>query len=153
MHNKLMSQLNENLGISAKDFKNMINAVMQVFPMIILANLSKNTYSMIRNEGFLSWDIPSVGCFDDMIDEGVENIHPNYQNFFLECFSRENIIKNFENGKTDIYAELYQKNREGNYHWVSTHVIKVEDESGDIVEICLNRVLDGVVENTYGHRK
>lgn len=153
MQNDIMSQLNTKFGVSSKELKNMIEAVIQVFPMIALANLSKNTYSMIHNEGFLAWDIPPAGCFDDMIDEGVENIHSNYQEIFLECFSRENIIKNFKNGKTDIYVELYQKNKEGNYHWVSTHVVKVEDESGDIIEICLNRVLDGIVENTYGHRK
>lgn len=153
MQNKRIKHLNTPYGITPADLKKIGEAVIQVFPMIILANLTKNTYSMIHDEEFLAWELPHEGCFDDMIDEGVENIHPNYQKLFLECFSRENIIRNFQNGKTDIYAELYQKNREGQYHWVSTHVIKVEDESGDVMEICFNRFLDNVVENKYGHRK
>lgn len=152
-HEAVLRQWSRTLGLSPREYNNLASAVGQVFPMIVLANLTRNTYSMIKNEDFLAWGIASTGTYDSMIEEGVRNIHPNYQNIFLECFSRENLIKNFSDGKTDIYAELYQKNQEGQYHWVSTHAIRVEVESDDIVEICLNRVLDGVVKSTYVDRK
>ena len=56
-------------------------------------------------------------------------------------------MRSFAEGKTEVYAELYQKNKRGQYHWVSTHVIKIESESGDVMHICLNRVLDGIDES------
>lgn len=140
-------------GVSLRELMGIVNAVMQVYPMIILANLTKNSYTMIRDEGFLYSDLECTGCYDDMIDDGAENVHPNYQKLFLQCFSRENLLNNYNSGKNEVYAELYQKDRLGKYHWVSVHVIKIENEFGDVIQICLNRILDKVVMNEYGQRK
>ena len=131
------------------DFLNITKAVSQVFPMIVLANLSKNTYTMIRDDGFLCNEITATGCYDDLIDDNMDNIHPNYQQLFFECFSREHLIRSFQQGKTEVYAEIYQKDKQGQYHWVSAHVIRIESESGDVMHICLNRVLDGINEKRY----
>lgn len=140
-------------GIAFTDFINIAKAVSQVYPMIVLANLSQNTYTMVRDEGFLCNQITASGCYDDLIDDNVENIHPNYQKLFSECFSREHLIRSFQEGKTEVYAELYQKNKQGRYHWVSAHVIKIESGSGDIMHVCLNRVLDGIDEKRYSNRR
>ena len=149
---KYKSRMDEKKS-SSKELKKIVKAVMKVYPMIVWANLSKNTYTMVRDEGFLCRDIPPSGRYDDMIDDGVENIHPNYQRLFLECFSRENLLKNFGMGKNEVYAEIYQKDKESNYHWVSVHVIRIEDESGDVIQICLNRILDEVSIKDYGQRR
>lgn len=108
---------------------------------------------MMRDEGFLCNEITTFGCYDNMIDDNVENIHPNYQKLFYECFSREHLIRSFQEGKTEVYAELYQKNKQGQYHWVSTHVVKIQSETEDIMHICLNRVLDGIDEKRYSNRR
>jgi len=153
MFNELNRNLRREKNISMRELMGIVNAVMQVYPMIILANLTKNTYTMIRDEGFLYSDLEYSGCYDDMIEDGVENIHPNYQKLFLQCFSRENLLHNYANGKNEVYAELYQKDRLGKYHWVSVHVIKIENELGDVIQVCLNRFLDKVSVNEYGQRK
>ena len=150
---EFLKNLDNNTKLSYTEFINIAKAVSQVYPMIVLANLSKNTYTMMRNEGFLYNEITSSGNYDDLIDDNVGNIHPNYQQLFCECFSRENLMKSFKEGKTEVYAELYQKNKEGQYSWVSTHVIRIESESGDVMHICFNRVMDGINEKRYTHRK
>ena len=137
----------------SKKLEKIVKAVMQVYPMIVWANLSQNMYTMVRDEGFLCRDVSPEGCYDDMIDDGVENIHPNYQGLFLQCFSRENLLKNFGIGKNEVYAEIYQKDKKGEYHWVSVHVIRIEDESGDLISICLNRILDEASIKEYGQRR
>jgi fibrillarin-like rRNA methylase len=152
-NNALINSWTELTGTSLEDLVTVANAVSQVYPMIILANLTQNTYSTLRNENFLYNDVADNGVYEDLIDNNAENIHPNYQHLFQKCFSREHLIRSFTQGKTDVYAELYQKDRQGQYRWVSTHVIKIENESGDICHICLNRVLDGVVEERHGERK
>ena len=100
-------------GISMEEVLTVFEAVSEAFPMIVAANLTKNTYTMIKDDGFLANDMPSSGKYDDLIDVGVENIHPNYQRAFLDY-----------------------------YQWVSTHVIRVKDKDGDVCHICINKVLD-----------
>ncbi|MGN0436639.1 MAG: hypothetical protein ACI4D8_08425 [Wujia sp.] len=139
--------------VSFKDILGIVQAVSQVYPMIVLANLTKNTYTLLRNEGLLYNKVMDSGCYDDLIDDNVKNIHKNYQKLFLECFSREYLIKTFKDGKTEVYAELYQKNEQGNYHWVSIQVVRIYNKDGDICHICLNRGLDGIVDEKHTNRR
>ena len=142
----------EKFNVSYTDFISITTAVSQVFPMIVLVNLTKNTYTMLRDEGFLCNEIPVTGCYDDLIDDNMENIHPNYQQHFYECFSREHLIRSFSRGNKKVYAEIYQKNQEGQYHWVSVDVIRIESESGDVMHICLNRTLEGTNDGRYSQK-
>jgi hypothetical protein len=152
-NNKAEKKQNEILGVSPEELTNIAQAVTQVYPMIVLANLTKNTYTLLRNDEFLCNDVEVSGCYEDLIEGNVENIHTNYQHLFEDCFSREHMLKCFEEGKTEVYAEVYQKNKKEQYQWVSAHAIKLENESGDIQHICFNRVLDGIVQERYGGRK
>ncbi len=148
-----IEELEKNIGLNLRETIQVMEAVSEIFPMIVMANLSKNTYTIIRNDNFVGFDVPRTGCYDDLIDGGVDNIHNNYQDVFLECFSRESLLRKFQNGSTDVYAELYQKGGNGKYQWISAHVIRLQDEQGDIRQICLNRVLEGIVEERGGCRR
>ena len=148
-----ITELENNIGFDLRETIQILEAVSEVFPMIVMANLTKNTYTMIRNDNFLAFDMPRSGCYDDLIDDGVDSIHSNYQTVFLACFSRENLLQKFQNGSTEVYAELYQKDSKGKYQWVSTHVFRLQDEDGEIRQICLNRVLDGIVSERGGCRR
>jgi hypothetical protein len=138
-------------GTASEELSNILNAVMKVYPMIILSNLTRNKYFLIRDDEFLYNSIPAMGKYDDLIDDNVANIHNNYQEIFMKCFSRDNLLREYASGKTEVYAELYQKNRSGDYGWVSTHVIRIQDDSDDIVQICFNRSLHGIVKKDYPH--
>lgn len=67
---------------------------------------------MIKDDGFLANDMPSSGKYDDLIDVGVENIHPNYQRAFLDNFSRERLLQMLGQGRKEVCVKLYQKRRE-----------------------------------------
>ena len=71
------------------------------------------------------------------------------QQLFYESFSREHLVRSFQRGKKEVYAEIYQKDPQGQYHWVSVHVIRIESESGALMQICLNRVLEANSEKRY----
>lgn len=150
-YSSLFNDASLNHNLPPENLATLMNAIMSVYPMVVLANLTKNQYCLIRNEGFLYNDIPDSGIYDDLIDNNVENIHENYQAVFLKCFSREKLLREFANGKTDVYAELYRKDISGVFRWVSTHVIRVHDDSGDVIQICFNRPLDKIVEKHHGH--
>ena len=126
-------------GISVEEILSVFEAVSQAYPMIVSANLTKNTYTMIKDDGFLAGNLPISGRFDDLIDFGVEFIHPNYQSVFLENFSRERLLRLFGQGKREVYAKLYQKGRGDRYQWVSCHVIRVQDRNGISVKFVSTR--------------
>lgn len=151
-YDDLFNGVKKNTEIEAKSLLDIVDAITKIYPMIVLANLSQNSYFMLKNEGFLYEKMVLSGNYDELIRDGVKNIHSDYQSLFLESFSRDLLIKNFERGKNVIEAKLYQKNHKGSYHWVLTKVIRLEDESGDIVHICLNQVLSEESGDRYGHR-
>ena len=140
-HCSSLKEFEERSGISVEDALSIFESLSEAFPMIVSANLTQNTYTMIKDEGFLAGDFPTSGRYDDLIDHGVLYIHPNYQKAFLDRFSRENLMKKLQQGQKEVYAKLYQKGQNDNYQWVSTHVIRVQDQNGDICQICLNKVL------------
>lgn len=119
-------------------------AIFDVFPMILSANLTQNTYKMFKHDNFLADDIPASGDYDEMIENSIMNIHPDYREDFVRLFSREKLLKVYAEGTTDVYAELYQKGCGTDYQWVSTHVIRTTNQNGDVCHICINRVLDNV---------
>lgn len=129
-------------GISVEEVLSVFEAVSEAFPMIVSVNLTKNTYTMIKDDGFLAGDIPTSGTYDNLIDAGLENIHKNYQRAFLDNFSRERLLQTFGQGKREICVKLYQRGRGEAYQWVSTHVIRVKDRDGDICHVCINKILE-----------
>lgn len=109
----MSEDITKKMNISFRDLMNIVQAVSQVYPMIVFANLTKNTYTTLRNEDFLYNEVVDSGCYNNLIDDNIGNIHKNYQKLFGECFSREHLMKSFNEGKTEVYAELYQKNKQG----------------------------------------
>lgn len=143
-----LSKLESVNGISTDEILSVFEAVSEAFPLIVSANLTKNTYTMIKDDGFLANAFPLTGKYDNLIDHGVENIHPNYQKAFLDNFSREQLLRQFAQGRKEVYVKLYQKGHGDHYQWVSTHVIRVKDRDGDICQICLNRILSDIYTET-----
>lgn len=129
---------------SSKNVNQLFEAIFDVFPMILSANLSQNTYFLYKHDNFLVEDIPETGNYDEMIQNSLVNIHPDYQSDFLRLFSRARLLEAYARGITDVYAELYQKGRDSDYQWVSTHVIRTTNQNGDICQICINRVMNDV---------
>ncbi len=129
---------------SSKEINMLFETFFDVFPMILSANLSQNTYFLFKHDDFLDDNIPESGNYDEMIEQSVSNIHPDYQADYLRLFSREKLLSAYEEGITDIYAELYQKGRASDYQWISTHVIRTTNQNGDICQLCIKRILSDV---------
>lgn len=139
---KTLEELEELTGIGAEEVMALLEGVIQAYPMIVLANLSRNSYTLLKDDGFLVGSVVPQGNYDDLIDYGVENIHPNYKSTFMDNFARDHLLYQFGQGIREVYAKLYQKGRNNQYQWVSTHVIRVNDRDGDICEICINKILE-----------
>ncbi len=116
----------------------LLSAVHDAYDMVMLANLTRNTYRMLNRDPFINHKAEHQGVFDDLIAFGVNNVPKEFQDDFYNHFSREALLKAREEGKKDVYLEHQHYGDDGVPSWITTHVIFVEDTyNGDILEITL----------------
>ncbi len=121
----------------------LITGIHDAYDMIFSVNLSRNTYRVITKERFVNHGMEDDGVFDELIKFGLCNVPESFQKMFYEHFSRQALLKAYEEGEKDVYLEYqhYDDNREA--HWVNTHVVFVENPyNGDIMEITLAQNID-----------
>lgn len=117
-------------------------AIFTAYPLIMNVNLSDSTYKCISSGNFIVSHRP-LGYYDDMVQEALAKIHPSYKEEFLSTFSRENILEQFNRQNPEIYIELQEKGDDNEYHWISAHIVQVENPYGDApLAVILLRVLD-----------
>lgn len=124
--------------------RKLIKTVKKFFPMIISVNLSRNTYSMYEYDNYITKTAPAAGRFDNLIEGGVASMREDYRDIFRETFSREVLLEKFTTGgETEVYLETPQMGDDGEYHWVATHVIKVDNPyTDDILEYTFTKIID-----------
>ena len=139
--NNLLSDFEDEFLI---ENRKLIKSVKKFFPMIISANLSRNTYSMYEYDNYITKTAPVAGRFDDLIEGGIASMREDYRDIFRDTFSREVLLEKFTTGgETEVYLETPQMGDDGEYHWVATHVIKLDNPySDDILEFTFTRIID-----------
>lgn len=117
-------------------------AICTAYPMIMSVNLTRDTYHCFIEEQ-ASYTAKRQGSYDELIEDSLALVYPSYQKDFKAAFSRENILRRFANGEHEVYMELKQRGVDGQYHWISVHIIYVEHPfSSDVLAIDLVKVLD-----------
>ena len=117
-------------------------AIYTAYPLIMSLNLTRNTYSLFVDEQD-SYTIQGEGTYTDLVENSLPMIYPSYQEDYRNTFRREEILRRFEAGEREIYMEMQQKGDDGEYHWLSVHVIAVENPfNDDVLAIDLVKLLD-----------
>lgn len=117
-------------------------AICTVYPLIISVNLSKNTYNCFVNEQEV-FHFSKEGQFSKLMQNSIANTYLSYQEDMAATFSHEEIMRRFQNGEREVYMELQEMGSDGKYHWVSIHIIYVENPfNDDILAIDLVKILD-----------
>ena len=99
--------------------KVLIEAVYQKFPLIVFANLTRNSYHVMRKENFIESTIPATGTYDDGL-EVVKRMSDAEDYPELEkAFSRENLIKAYKRGEKSVVRIVRQHDDQGEYHRIA----------------------------------
>lgn len=123
----------------------LMKAVSDTYDMLIFANLTQNTYYMMEYEKFLNHAANETGKFDDLIAAGATTIPEEHREQFLAAFSREQLLRAYQEGKQSVYLEHQQVGDDGSIHWISTQVMFTENPyNSDILEITLSRCIDEI---------
>lgn len=113
----------------------LIEAVFTRFPLIIFANITRNSYYMMAYDNFTTRTCPAAGVFDELIEGGAVTMHPEDQERFRTVFARENLLAACARGEKSVRIVTRQMGDDGVYRSVETVDYFVTNPSTDDVLI------------------
>lgn len=128
--------------IASEDARHLLEAVSRAFPLVVSVNLSQNHYYMLEYDRYAAMACDEEGAFDQLIKDALETIHEKDRRAFRDAFSRENLLKAFATGASTVCLECAQRGNNGVFRGVQIIVAFVHDNTNDICQITLGRVLD-----------
>ena len=120
--------------------KLLTQALFKQYPLMILGNLTQNTYSFLTYKNFTSTKCEVAGTFDDLIESGATTMHEMDRELFKNTFSRENLLQEYKKGTDKVEIRVIQEGDDGVLRRVEIIDYFVTDEaSDDIMVVSLNR--------------
>lgn len=119
----------------------LMNVIFKRYPLVIFANLTRNSFYMMAYDNFTSTSCPSAGVFSELIIHGASSMHPDDQELFAETFKLENMLKAYNEGKSEVRVITRQLGDDGNYRRVETVDYFVKSPSSDdilVITLCEN---------------
>lgn len=113
----------------------LLEVVFKRFPLIILANITRNSYYMMAYENFTTRTCTAAGVFDELIEGGAATMHPEDQMRFRTTFARESLLQAHAEGKDSVRVVTRQMGDDGVYRLVETVDYFVTNPSTDDVLI------------------
>ncbi len=127
---------------SASAMNMLLGVIFRRYPLVIFANLTRNSFYMMAYENFTSTGCPSTGVFDELIIHGASSMHPDDRDSFAETFNRENLLKAYNEGQKEVRLITRQLGDDGIYRSVETVDYFVKSDSSDdvlTITLCENR--------------
>lgn len=124
---------------SASDL--LMRVVFRRYPLVIFSNLTRNSYYMMAYEDHKATGCPSTGIFDELIMNGTASMHPEDQELFANTFERNNLLKAYAEGKSEVRIVTRQLGDDGCYRRVETTDYFVKSDSSDdvlVITLCEN---------------
>ena len=118
-----------------------MEAVFTKFPLVIIANLTRNSFYMTAYENFSSTSCPSTGVFEELIEHGTATMHPDDRKLFSTTFSIANLMDAYRRGEKYVKIVTRQLGDDGVYRKVETTDFFVQNPSVDdvlVVTLCQN---------------
>ena len=119
----------------------LLEAVFAKFPLVIMSNLTRNSFYMMAYENFSSTSCPSTGVFDELIAHGASTMHPDDQMLFKTTFSIENLLAAHARGEKFVKVVTRQLGDDGVYRRVETVDYFVRHPAVDdvlVIALCQN---------------
>lgn len=119
----------------------LLDAVFTRYPLVIFANLTRNSYYMMEYESFTSKHCPSTGVFEELIQYGASTMHPEDQALFSNTFSLSNLMAAHDRGDQYVKVITRQLGDDGIYRRVETTDYFVKNPSVDdvlVIALCEN---------------
>ncbi len=121
----------------------LLDAVFKRYPLVILSNLSRNSFYMMAYEQFSTRSCPSTGVYTELIMHGASTMHPEDKQLFIDTFDVADQLNAYANGQRERTVVTRQLGDDGVYRPVSTTNYYMKNiASDDILAITLSRAID-----------
>ncbi len=119
----------------------LLDAVFTRYPLVIFANLTRNSFYMMAYENFTAQSCPSTGVFEELIAHGASTMHPEDRELFRTTFRIDNLLAAQERGEKFVSVVTRQLGDDGIYRRVETADYFVKNPSVDdvlVIALCHN---------------
>ncbi|MCR4694009.1 MAG: EAL domain-containing protein [Pseudobutyrivibrio sp.] len=121
----------------------LLDAVYNHFPLIILGNLTQNSYYTISTEDGHESQFPAAGSFDELTSYGIKKRTGEDKDIFATKLSRENLLAAYRAGKDSVRVVTKEMDQGGAIKTIETiDYFTKHPSSDDILVVGLNRVLE-----------
>ena len=119
----------------------LLQAIFTRYPLIILSNLTRNSYYMMVYENFSSQQCDASGSFDELICHGASTMLLEEQELFATTFSIPSLMDAYKKGEKSVTLVTHQIGDDGIYRKVETTDYFVKNPSSDdvlVITLCQN---------------
>lgn len=121
----------------------LLDAVFKEYPLVIMSNLSRNSFYMMAYENFSTRSCPSTGVYTELIVHGASTMYPDDQKLFSDTFDINDQIKAYERGERTRRVVTRQLGDDGIYRKVeTTNYYMKNPNSDDILAITLSHAVE-----------
>ena len=121
----------------------LLDAVFKRYPLIILSNLSRNSFYMMVYEHFSTRSCPSTGVYSELIVHGASSMHPDDRKLFSDTFDVNDQLESYKKGERVRAVVTRQLGDDGIYRKVETTNYYMQNSaSDDVLAITLSRAIE-----------
>ena len=123
----------------------LLDVVFKRYPLVIMSNLSRNSYYMMAYENFSTRACHSTGTYTDLIKQGASTMHPEDRKLFSDTFDINDQLAAYEQGQRTRVVVTRQLGDDGVYRPVETTNYYIKNPSADdVLAITLSRAVDSL---------
>ena len=121
----------------------LVSAISNAYPVIINLNLTKDKLRFVYIKKGLMLRLGEQDTYTGLYENMAVTIHPDHLKDFRLRLSPENLRRTLGQDKKEIFLEARQMLTDGQYHWISTQIIYVDNPySEDKLAILISRRID-----------
>ncbi len=121
----------------------LMDAVFMCYPLVIMSNLSRNSFYMMVYENFTTRSCPSTGIYTELIMHGASTMHPEDKELFTGTFDLRRQIELYKKGERKLRVVTRQLGDDGIYRPIETTNYYVKNPaSDDILAITFSKPLE-----------
>lgn len=121
--------------------KMLLDAIFQQYPLVMIANLTRDSFIVLANDNFSAAMPNKAGSFEENLRGGAYSMHEDDRELFLNTFSREALLDAYHRGEKCVRLVTRQLGSDGVYRKTETADYFVKNSASQdvlVVIFCRN---------------
>lgn len=120
-----------------------MGTISNAYPVIIRLNLTRDTLNFIYVRQGLMTDLGSQETYSRLYEDFSSGVHPDNRMEYVSRFAPESLRESLVHNKNEVFLESKHLLADGEYHWISTQIIYVDNPySDDMLAILISRRIE-----------